>query len=308
MDAFASLLSGPRSQGVFALRAEFDPPWSLRVEDEAPLTIVVMVHGQAWASYGTLDPVQLDVGDVALLRGPTHYTMSDVPGRAPQITIGPGQQATGSPASAFNRDVRTWGNADRGETTMAVGTYNFEAEVSGRLLDALPGLAVVGHALTQSPYLELLANEMVIDRPGQSTIIDRLVDLVLLDATRCWLSQPENNAPGWFAATTHPAIGEAVDLIHHNPAHPWTVAELASEVGMSRAGFARRFAKVVGEPPVAYLTSWRLTVAADLLKEPGATVTSVAAQVGYGSPYALSEAFHRERGIRPTEHQRRARR
>lgn len=309
MDAFASLLDGPRSRGVFALRAEFDPPWALRVEDEAPLTIVVMVRGNAWATRGQEDPVELMTGDVALLRGPEHYTMSDAPGTDPQITIGPGQQAagssTGAAAEVFDRGVRTWGNSDRGQTSMVVGTYNFEAEVSQRLLASLPGLAVVNHGMMASPYRDFLAAEIVIERPGQAAILDRLVDLVLLDATRCWLSQPENQAPGWFAAHAHPAIAEAVDLLHHNPAHPWTVAELARAVGMSRAGFARRFNDIVGEPPFSFLTTWRITLAADLLREPGATVTSVAAQVGYGSPFALSEAFQRLRGIRPTEHQRR---
>jgi len=308
MDAFESLLSGPRAHAVFALRAEFDPPWALRVEDEAPLTIVLMVRGEAWARYGTEEPVYLAAGDVGLLRGPTHYTMSDAPGTKPQMTIGPGQQASGvggKQATAFNRGVRTWGNADCGETSMVVGTYNFEAEVSQRLLDALPPMTVVRHDVMQSPYLELLANEIIVERPGQAPIIDRLIDIALLDAARCWLVQPENQAPGWFAASSHPAIAEAVDLMHRNPAHPWTVAELARTVGMSRAGFARRFTDIVGEPPFSYLTTWRITLAADLLREPGATVTSVASQVGYGSPFALSEAFQRERGIRPTEHQRR---
>ncbi len=91
-------------------------------------------------------------------------------------------------------------------------------------------------------------------------------------------------------------------MLHINPAHRWTVAELAEEAGMSRATLARRFTEVVGEPPMTFLTNWRLTLAADLLCEPGNTIGSVAHQVGYASPYALSTAFKRVRGISPREH------
>ena len=91
-------------------------------------------------------------------------------------------------------------------------------------------------------------------------------------------------------------------MLHHNPAHPWTVAALAAEVGVSRAALARRFTELVGEPPMAFLTGWRLALAADLLREPDATVGAVARQVGYGSPFALSTAFKRVRGVSPREH------
>ena len=90
--------------------------------------------------------------------------------------------------------------------------------------------------------------------------------------------------------------------MHDDPAHPWTVAGLAAATNVSRATLARRFGELVGEPPMAYLTSWRLALAADLLREPDATVSAVAAQVGYGSSFALSTAFKRIRGISPREH------
>ncbi len=95
-------------------------------------------------------------------------------------------------------------------------------------------------------------------------------------------------------------------MLHHNPAHPWTVATLAAEIGISRAALARRFTELVGEPPMTFLTGWRLALAADLLREPGATIGSVARQVGYGSPFALSTAFKRVRGLSPRDHRARA--
>ena len=97
-------------------------------------------------------------------------------------------------------------------------------------------------------------------------------------------------------------IGRALRMLHNNPAHPWTVATLAAETGVSRASLARYFAELVGEPPMSYLASWRLALAADLLREPDATVGAVARQVGYGSAFALSAAFKRVRGVSPQEH------
>ena len=99
-------------------------------------------------------------------------------------------------------------------------------------------------------------------------------------------------------------VGPALRLLQHNPAHPWSVNELAAKVGVSRAALARRFTALVGEPPMAYLTGWRLALAADLLREPDATLAAVARQVGYATPFALSAAFKRVRGVSPQEHRR----
>src|SRR5262249_25169974 len=95
-------------------------------------------------------------------------------------------------------------------------------------------------------------------------------------------------------------------LLHNNPAHPWTVAALAAEVGVSRAALARRFTELVGEPPMAFLTGWRLALAADLLLEPDATVGAVARPVGYTSPFTFSTAFKRRYGVSPQAHRRAA--
>jgi AraC-like DNA-binding protein len=108
--------------------------------------------------------------------------------------------------------------------------------------------------------------------------------------------------PGWYRAHGDPVVGPALRLMQAEPACPWTVASLAGEIGVSRAALARRFHDLVGEPPMTFLTSWRLALAADLLLEPGATVGSVAEHVGYGSAFALSTAFKRVRGISPAQH------
>jgi AraC-like DNA-binding protein len=303
MDAVAGLLDGPRARGAFLLRSSMDPPWSLRIQDEAPLTLVAMVRGDAWIVLDDREPVHLERDDVAIVRGPDPYLVADDPATEPQALILPGQRCTTPDGQEVeimaDQGVRTWGNSADGATVMLTGTYNLDGEVSGRLLRALPSLIVLRAQEWDCPVIPLLAAEIVKDEPGQEAVLDRLLDLLLIAVLRAWFARPEAGAPGWYRAHGDPVVGPALRMLHHNPAHPWTVAELARGVGVSRAAFARRFNDLVGEPPMAFLTGWRIALAADLLREPGATVGSVAHQVGYGSPFALSTAFKRLRGMSP---------
>jgi AraC-like DNA-binding protein len=306
MDAVAGLLDGPRAREAFLLRASLDPPWSLRIEDEAPLTIVAVVRGRAAVRYDDGETATLADGDVAIFRGPDPYLVADDPQTPPQAVILPGQRCVTPDghelAMLGELGVRTWGNSPDGATVMLIGTYHVDGEVSRRLLRALPRLLVVRADEWSSPIIPLLADEIVKDDPGQEAVLDRLLDLLLIAVLRAWFARPDAGAPGWYRAHADPVVGPALRLIHHDPARPWTIAALAHEVGVSRAALARRFHALVGEPPMTFLTEWRIALAADLLLEPGATIGSVAHQVGYGSPFALSTAFKRTRGISPQQH------
>jgi AraC-like DNA-binding protein len=310
MDAVAGLLDGPRAREAFLLRSSMDPPWSLRIQDEAPLTVVALVRGTAWLIPDDGEPVALRRGDVAIVRGPDPYTVADDPATPVQAIIHPDQRCTTVAGEElvdqWSLGVRTWGNSADGADVMLTGTYNFEGAVSQRLLRALPTLIVLREDEWNCPVIPLLADEIVKDEPGQEAVLDRLLDLLLIAVLRAWFARPEGDAPGWYRASSDPVVGYALRLMQHNPAHPWTLAELAHETGASRAALARRFHELVGEPPMTFLTNWRITLAADLLLEPGATIGSVADQVGYGSPFALSTAFKRVRGISPQEHRRAA--
>jgi AraC-like DNA-binding protein len=306
MDGVAGLLDGPRAREAFLLRSMLDPPWSLRIQDEAPLTLVAVVRGGAWVLHDDGEAVLLRQGDVAILRGPDPYTVADDPSTSPQVVIHPGQRCTGPDGEELGvmaeLGVRSWGNSPDGETVMLTGTYQLDGAVSGRLLRALPPLLVVGADSLDSPLVQLLAEEIVKDEPGQSAVLDRLLDLLLVAVLRAWFSRPDVEAPSWYRAYDDPVVGPALRLLHNQPERAWTVASLAEATHVSRATLARRFTVLVGEPPMTFLTEWRLALAADLLCEPGATVGSVARQVGYGSPFALSTAFKRARGISPKQH------
>jgi hypothetical protein len=190
MDAVAGLLDGPRAREAFLLRCSMDPPWSLRIRDEAPLTLLALVRGAAHLEPDDAAPVSLEAGDVAVVRGPDPYTVSDAPGREPQVAIEPGQVCVslgpaGEPvAERFSLGVRAWGNAPDGATVMLVGTYNLPGEVSGRLLRALPPVLALGAGEWDCPVIPLLAEEIGKDEPGQEAVLDRLLDLLLIAVLR----------------------------------------------------------------------------------------------------------------------------
>ncbi|AXK33587.1 AraC family transcriptional regulator [Streptomyces armeniacus] len=311
MDSFTGLLDGPKARGAFLLRSVLNPPWSLRIEDRAPLALATVVRGEAWIVPDGGTPVPLRPGDVGIMRGPEPYTVADSPDTPVQVVIGADQRCstTGGEdvTDSMALGVRTWGDGSDGATVLLSGTYQLDREIGRRLLDALPTLLVRPAAPGDRALVKLLADEIGEDAPGQELVLDRILDLLLVNVLRAWLAGPGSGASSWYRAQSDPVVGPALRLLQDTPAHPWTVASLAARVGISRAALARRFTELVGEPPMTYLTGWRLALAADLLREPDATVAGVARQVGYSSAFALSAAFKRVRGMSPQEYRTGAR-
>ncbi|MER5890701.1 AraC family transcriptional regulator [Streptomyces sp. NPDC001941] len=306
MDALAGLLDGPRARGAFLLKMVMEPPWAVRIDDRAPLCLMAVTRGEALLTAGAGEPALLRPGDVAVVRGPEAYTVADARTTAPHALIGPGgtcHTLQGEPLhQSMQLGVRTWGNALDGSTTMLVGTYQMDGEVTRRLLDALPVVLHLPSADFGSPLMAVLDDEIGRDQPGQSVVLDRVLDLLLIAVLRAWFSRPDAQAPAWYRAMGDPVVGQALRLLQSDPAHAWTVASLAAKTGVSRAGLARRFTELVGEPPMAYLTGWRLAMAADRLRETELTVDAIARQVGYSGSFALSAAFKRVRGVSPQEY------
>ena len=308
MDTLTGLLEGPKARGAYLQKSVFNPPWSLRVEDRAPLSVMTPVRGTAWLVPDEGEPVLIGPGDVAVVRGPVPYTVADAPGTPVQVTVGPDQRCSigegEDVTDTMALGVRTWGAraVEAGSVVLLSGTYQAPSEIGRRLLGALPTVLVRPAGTADATLITLLAAEVSRDEPGQEIVLDRLLDLLLIGVLRAWLAAPGSGAPAWYRAQGDPVVGAALRLLHENPAHGWTVEELARKAGVSRASMARRFTQLVGEPPVAYLTGWRIALAADLLREPDATVATVARRVGYGTPFALSAAFKRVRGVSPQEY------
>lgn len=294
------VLDGPRARGAFLLRVLMEPPWALEIAEDAPLTMVAVLTGGFWLRCADRAPQQLVAGDVLLVRGATRYLLSDEPTTAPDIHIGPGQACSGTDGRDLSEElatgVRAWGNDAAGRDTMLVASYPQEVQLGTALAAALPRIAVVNAA--ESPLLPVLVAEAARDALGQEAVLDRILDVVLISVVRDWAAESPTGLAG-LRVVTDPAVAEAVRLIKAEPFRAWTVDELAAAAGVSRSVLARRFQAVVGMPPIGYLAQWRLSLAADLLRDTRRTLASVSREVGYGSPFSLSTAFKKAYGVSP---------
>ncbi|WP_280509786.1 AraC family transcriptional regulator [Nocardia farcinica] len=308
MDVLESLLHETRARGAVLCQSRMDPPWGVRFSDGAALTLVAMAQGGCWVRADGHPPVRLDPGDAAIVRGPHPYTLSDSPTTSPRLFVEAADRCTDLdgrevPESAYI-GPRVWGDRPDAATVVLTGAYPARADVAERLLAALPRVVRVPAEPDPAPEMALLLREISADRPGQQVMLDRLLDLLLVSTLRCWLDDLGADGPPWYRALGDPVAGPALRAIHDDPAAAWTVAELARRAGVSRAAFARRFTELVGEPPMTYLTGWRVALAADRLRRTDDTLGAIARAVGYSDGYALSAAFTRVKGLRPGEFRR----
>lgn len=265
-----------------------------------------MLRGTAWIRDGDT-PHPLATRDIVVIVGTAPFTVSSDPtATTPPLFIqaenGVCLDATGHHADDITLGVRTCGTQLDAEHALLTGSFTVTGRIADRLLDALPRVVLVPRSAQRIAALDLLETELLRDEPGQQVIIDRLLDLVLIETLRDWFAIPTTEVPGWYAAGSDPVVGAALDAIHGSPSRPWTVESLAARANVSRATLARRFTVALGQPPMAYLAGWRLCLAADLLERSDVTVDAVSRDVGYSSAYALSNAFRREYGMRPTRY------
>ncbi|MEW1980763.1 AraC family transcriptional regulator [Citricoccus sp. NPDC079358] len=315
MDTLSEVLENIRSSGALIGQNLLSPPWAIRQKGGASITVLVMLRGEAWLRRDGADPLRLGTRDLAILTGSGSTLLSSDPtGRIPTTCVltaeGACLEETGERLTAGNGGlVRV---ADEpgldSEHVLLAGSFPTSGRIAGRLLEALPNVVVVPRAHQRSRALGLLESELENREPGQQAVLDRLLDLVLIGALRDWFALPDTDVPAWYGAAGDPVVGPALGALHADPARAWTVESLARRAQVSRATFARRFAEVMGEPPISYLTGWRLCVAADLLQEREDTTESIARQVGYSSAFALSAAFTREYGVRPSRYRVQSRR
>ena len=188
------------------------------------------------------------------------------------------------------------------------GLFRFDEMYGRPLTDFLPPLILIRGGQPHMPplqkTLELLASEVDTSTPGSELAVRRLADLLLVQALRAYIADTENEPVGWLHALADSHIGAALNSMHKRIEHPWTVASLASEAGMSRSAFAQRFKELMGEAPLEYLTRWRMYRGSDLLRESDRKLADVAQAVGYDSDGAFHKAFKRVLGVAPGEYRR----
>ncbi len=239
--------------------------------------------------------VSLGVGDAVLLPHGTGHVIADARLDAEVAA----RKAV--PFEQWLGETSPRARPDRDGTEMICGRYWLDCSRMHPLMTELPEVvhlpSRVGTHLELRAAIDLLAGELDEARPGSCVALPNLLDLLLVYMIRAWMTETTSGA--WPSALGDSVTAAALRAMHSHPAAPWSIERLAAEVGVSRPTLARRFTTLVGRPPMAYLTWWRVILAATLLRDTKETLATIADRVGYGSPYALSHAFQREFGTTP---------
>lgn len=299
MDPLSELLNGIRAEGAVFGDALLKAPWVVRFDDRAPLTMVTVAHGGGVLLLPGGREVPVRAGQTALVRSGEPFRMADEAASVARphldywLTCFDPEACVESEASAPG--------GDGAPTVMFVGAYRAPGRRHERLLRALPTALVVDDDDELCAMLDACTRDIADRKPGTQAFVDRLFDWGLVCTLRTWFDRQGGRAPAWYRGFADPVAGPALEAIHTRPANPWTVAGLADEAGVSRALLAKRFNAIMGEPPLTYLTEWRMALAEELLADPDRTVAQVARTVGYADQFGFSNAFKRRKGLSPSE-------
>jgi AraC-like DNA-binding protein len=305
VDVMSEVLDAVHLTTAIFGRLEVGAPWRLRVPERSFLSFYVVSRGSAWLELcdsGNTEAIPLSLGDAIILPRGSAHELRDVE-RSDAIPIDFDYAAC--PRSCNGQPIVLGGSGP--VTSIVTGHFTFAASPRNALLGSLPAAIHLPADAVASPPLgavvPLLLAESATPGPGSTIALARLADLLLIHALRYWRATKGADSCG-LRAIADPAIGSALQLMHARPAEPWTVATLASAVAMSRSAFAARFAELVGESPLQYLTRWRMSIAARLLEEEDLGIATVADRVGYANPVAFTKAFTRMQGIGPGAYRR----
>jgi AraC-like DNA-binding protein len=288
------LIRARASGGVFA-RSVARSPWGLRLPGTIQLALHTVVQGRAWLWLD--DPgaaLELAPGDLALVPGGPDHQVAHKPGAA-----------CISPERFREQHANDEHTVHQEATVFLCGAYRFSGDVGRGLIRTLPPTLLLRTAAHDPLHdvIALLSRELSGPAPGQQTVLDRLLDVLLVLALRACFEQSPTS-PRWYQASNDPRLSPALHAIHAEAGHPWTVPELASLSGLSRPAFARNFGRSLGQAPMQYLTDWRMTLARDYLRTGELTVAQIANRTGYATPNAFAAAFRRHHGQPPGQWQR----
>ncbi|WP_437088700.1 AraC family transcriptional regulator [Streptomyces sp. enrichment culture] len=294
MDVVSDAISAVRLGHPSFRRVGMRGSWCVRLDPYHGAGVGVVMKGSCWLLPDDGTPVHLGAGDAVMLPHGTGYLITDSPV---------------DPVAAARKAVplEQWlAETDRpvrpdDDTELLCGSYRLDNSSRHPLMEELPQVVRLvnrmGSHLELRAAIDLLAGELDQTRPGSSVALPGLLDLLFVYMIRSWMAEDTDGA--WPRALSDPVTATALRALHAEPAAPWTNESLAAAARVSRPTLARRFTTLVGRPPMAYLTWWRLTLAATLLRDTSETVSAIADRVGYGTPYALSHAFERQFGTTP---------
>jgi AraC-like DNA-binding protein len=290
MDVLSDVIASARTGRPHSSRSAQRAPWGSWFRASSGAGFHVMLAGTGWLIPQDGEPIPLGVGDVVFAPRGAAHGLADSPSTPLEVS-----------APVVLDRIAPAGAEGDATSVMLCGAYRMDGARPHPLLEELPDLihlpAGLGRRAPLRAAVDLLGAEMARPGPGTDAVVPALLDTLLLFILRAWYE--EHPDKGWARVLGDPAVNAALRAVHDDPAHPWTVEDLGKEAGLSRAAFARRFTMLVGRPPLAYLTWWRLTLAARLLTEGDAPLAAIAQRVGYSSEYAFATAFKREYGMAP---------
>lgn len=298
MDVLAEVLAVSGVKGTLGARIDAGEAWGWWAERAPGAAFHAVTSGTAWLAVPGRAAIQLLPGDVVLLPRGTEHTLASDP-----ATLDATNRHAHSQYQQTSAGVVAIGTG-LVRTHILCAHYEHDPAVTTQVLALLPELVHIRAAHTGGGLddtVRLLARELADPQLATATILDSLVDILLIQVLRFWLaSQPAGESERcWLRVLSDPVVGTAIARMHEDPARAWTTAALADEVSVSRATLARRFPAVLGETPAAYLTRWRMDLAARRLRDTDDTLESIAQSVGYTSVYAFSRAFSRARAEPP---------
>jgi AraC-like DNA-binding protein len=283
-------------------------------EAEHVMEYHVLTDGECWAGLVGEQPVKMQRGDVVLLAQGDAHVISSAPGmRADPDVAGYFDMArtkrpfrihydNGSQVFVDLDNRLPLPGAQACSASFVCGFIGFDLKPFNPLIATLPRmlhLPAEGRSALSEQFATFAAAESAARRPGSEALLERLSEMMFVDAIRRHVEHLPPESSGWLAGLRDRYVGRALALLHERPAAPWTIEDLSGQVGLSRSALHERFVSLIGQPPVQYLTNWRMQLASRLLLEGRATVAAVADDVGYESEAAFARAFKRLVGMPP---------
>lgn len=309
MDILDDILDTLDLNGALYFRTDFSGEWSVTVPElEGAARFHLVVQGQCTVTLPGEQPMTLSPGDLVLIpRGQTHI-LSDAP-----VTDAPPLEAVLEQVGYDGSGFLQVGEGDPNASTQLVcGHFTFRQKADHAMLRAMPDYLLATSAMrAKNPWLDdimrLMSRHMFSEKAGLEASVRRLSEVMFIELMRMSIeSEEQEQMQPALKGFQDPQIGRALVLIHKELAAPWTVNSLAKEVGMSRSSFADRFAILMGQGPMSYLSDWRLQKALALLEAGKVNVQQVATQTGYRSPAAFTRAFASKFGQTPTFYRKNA--
>ena len=309
MDALSEVLAAIRLDGAVYVNAEFTAPWCVETQfglhsatpklprSDHVVFFHLLTDGSCFARLaGGSETFEVRAGDLLLLpHDDLHILSSD-------LELAPAPVRNFPPADGGLLELRYGGGGEA--TRFICGYLACDRRASRALLGALPPILRIplGDVSLTGWLAELLrlgVEESRAQRPGSQSLLAKLSELAFTEALRRYAQSNSPDLKGWLAGLQDAHIGKALTLLHGDPTRAWTVDELAREVALSRSALAERFTDMIGDPPMQYLTRWRLTLAAQALRAGGDGIARIAERSGYESEAAFTRAFKREFGVPP---------